>query len=176
MRGVRIVNMPPKMSKKTDVTRQVTQADEVNDGSGPQLPQAYTGKDVIVGIIDTGFDLTHPMFKDKDGNLRIKGYYEPGSSSLGGEKVVITYFNGQQDTLSGSAYYKPEELLDTLKVMDPAGSHGSHCISIAAGSPKSHSAASLLSLTSSFATLPNPRTTATRGIFWKVSTSWSRRR
>ena len=134
VKGVRIVNMPPKMSKRTDVTRQVTQADEVNDGSGPQLPQAYTGKDVIVGIVDTGFDLTHPMFKDKDGNLRIKGYYEPGSSTLGGEQVVITYLNGEQDTLSGSAYYKPEELLDTLKVMDPAGSHGSHCISIAAGS------------------------------------------
>lgn len=134
VKGVRIVNMPPKMSKKSDVTRQVTQAEEVNDGSAPQLPQAYTGKDVIVGIIDTGFDLTHPMFKDKDGNLRIKGYYEPGSTTLGGDTVFISYNDGQKDTLSGSAYYKPEELLDTLKVKDVAGSHGSHCISIAAGS------------------------------------------
>jgi len=134
VKGVRMVNMPPKVSKKTDVTRQVMQADEVIDGSGAQLPQAYTGKDVIVGIVDTGFDLTHPMFKDKDGNLRIKGYYEPGNSELGGEQVVITYINGQQDTLSGSAYYKPEELLDTLKVNDKNGAHGSHCLSIAAGS------------------------------------------
>ena len=134
VKGVRIVNMPPKMSKKSDVTRHVTQAEEVNDGSAPQLPQAYTGKDVIVGIIDTGFDLTHPMFKDKDGNLRIKGYYEPGSTTLGGDTVFISYNDGQKDTLSGSAYYKPEELLDTLKVKDVAGSHGSHCISIAAGS------------------------------------------
>ena len=134
VKGVRIVNMPQVMKKKTDVNRQVTQAEEVNDGSAPQLPQAYTGKDVIVGIIDSGFDLTHPMFKDKDGNLRIKGYYEPGSTTLGGDTVFITYNNGQKDTLSGSAYYKPEELLDTLKVKDTAGSHGSHCISIAAGS------------------------------------------
>ena len=134
VKGVSIVNMPPKMSKKSDVTRHVTQAEEVNDGSAPQLPQAYTGKDVIVGIIDTGFDLTHPMFKDKDGNLRIKGYYEPGSTTLGGDTVFISYNDGQKDTLSGSAYYKPEELLDTLKVKDVAGSHGSHCISIAAGS------------------------------------------
>ena len=134
VKGVRIVNMPPKMSKKTDVTRQVTQADEVNDGSAPQLPQAYTGKGVIVGIIDTGFDLSHPMFKDKDGNLRIKGYYVPDNSTFGGEEVIITNTDGTQDTLSGSAYYKPEELLDTLKVKDTDGSHGSHCISIAAGS------------------------------------------
>lgn len=134
VKGVKIISMPPEMSKKTDVTRQVTQAEEVIDGSGSQLPQAYTGKGVIVGIFDTGFDLTHPMFKDKDGHLRIKGYYEPGSKTLGGETVVITYDDGQQDTLSGSAYYKPEELLDTLKVKNDKESHGSHCLSIAAGS------------------------------------------
>ena len=32
--------------------------------SGADLPQAYTGKDVIVGVIDWGFDFTHPMFYD----------------------------------------------------------------------------------------------------------------
>jgi hypothetical protein len=137
VKGVSIVNMPPKASIKTDVTRQVTQAEEVINGSGPQLPQAYTGKGVIVGILDSGFDTTHPMFKDKDGNLRIKGFYEPGNSTFGGDSVVITYHDGTQGTLSGSAYYKPEELLDTLKAKDAGGSHGSHCISIAAGSTMS---------------------------------------
>ena len=137
VKGVSIVNMPPKASIKTDVTRQVTQAEEVINGSGPQLPQAYTGKGVIVGILDSGFDTTHPMFKDKDGNLRIKGFYEPGNSTFGGDSVVITNPDGTQGTLSGSAYYKPEELLDTLKAKDAGGSHGSHCISIAAGSTMS---------------------------------------
>ena len=134
VKGVEIINMPPKMSKKTDVTRQVTQAEEVIDGSAPQLPQAYTGKGVIVGIIDRGFDLTHPMFKDKDGKLRIKGYYSQGNKTLNGDSVIITFDDGQRDTLSGSAFYKPEDLLDTLKVKDVGGSHGSHCLSIAAGS------------------------------------------
>ena len=134
VKGVEIINMPPKVSKKTDVTRQVTQAEEVIDGSAPQLPQAYTGKGVIVGIIDRGFDLTHPMFKDKDGKLRIKGYYSQGNKTLNGDSVIITFDDGQRDTLSGSAFYKPEDLLDTLKVKDVGGSHGSHCLSIAAGS------------------------------------------
>ena len=137
VKGVEIISMPPTMSKRTDVTRQATHAEEVIDGSGPLLPQAYTGKDVIVGIIDNGFDLTHPMFKDKDGKLRIKGYYTPNDSAIGGDTVIITFIDGQKDTLSGKAYYKSEELLDTLKVKDNNGSHGSHCISIAAGSPVS---------------------------------------
>ena len=132
--GVAIISMPPKMVKKTDVTRKSTQADKVIDGSGAKLPQAYTGKGVIVGVIDAGFDVTHPMFKDKDGNLRIKGYYEPGNSSFGGETVTLTFADGTTYDLSGSAYFKAEDILDTLKVKDTDGSHGSHCVSIAAGS------------------------------------------
>ena len=48
VKGVGSVDMPPRVSKKTDVTRQVTQAAEVNNSSAPQLPQAYTGKGVLV--------------------------------------------------------------------------------------------------------------------------------
>jgi len=132
--GVAIVNMPPRMFQKSDVNRAVTQAAEVNDGTAPMLPQAYTGKDVIVGVIDGGFDISHPMFKDKDGNLRIKGFYEPGNPSFGGEPVEVLFDNGTTSIISGSAYSKPEDLLDTLKVKDVDGSHGSFCASIAAGS------------------------------------------
>lgn len=32
---------------------------------------AETGKDVFVAVIDTGFDLSHPMFRDSAGNLRV---------------------------------------------------------------------------------------------------------
>lgn len=132
--GISMVSMPPLMSKKTDVSRKATQAAEVIDGSGAKLPQAYTGKGVIVGVIDGGFDYSHPMFKDKDGNLRIKAVYEPGNSSFGGEKVTLTFGDGSTQELSGSAYFKAEDILDTLKVKDDGGSHGSHCTSIAAGS------------------------------------------
>ena len=128
-KGVARVDVGPRVVKKTDNTRRVTQTIEANDGAAP-LPQAYTGKGVIVGIMDNGFDVTHPMFKDKEGNLRIKGYYMPGNSNFGGDSVRI---NGK--TLTGSYYYKPEDLLDTLKVKGLKNSpHGTHCISIAAGS------------------------------------------
>ena len=129
VKGVQKIDISPKVSMKTDASRKATQADLVNDGTGDKLPQAYTGKGVIVGIIDGGFDFTHPMFKDKDGNLRIKGVYEPGNYEFGGDSVRIGEW-----TLTGSAYSKTEDILDTLKVKDTNGSHGTHCISIAAGS------------------------------------------
>lgn len=129
VKGVQKIDISPKVSMKTDAARKATQADLVNDGTGDKLPQAYTGKGVIVGIFDGGFDFTHPMFKDKDGNLRIKGVYEAGNYEFGGDSVRIGEW-----TLTGSAYSKAEDILDTLKVKDTNGSHGTHCISIAAGS------------------------------------------
>ena len=132
--GVGIVNTPPRVSQKMDVTRLVTQTDGVNDGTAPLLPQAYTGKGVIVGIIDGGMDPTHPMFKDKDGNLRVKGIYRAANSSFGGDPVEILFDDGATMTISGSAYSKPEDLLNPTKIADTDGSHGTFCTSIAAGS------------------------------------------
>ena len=126
--GVVKIDVGPMVSKQTDITRNATHASDVISGTGEKLPQAYTGKGVMVGIYDIGFDPTHPMLKDKDGNLRVKGYFAGGMQNLG-EQVVIG-----PDTLYGSALYKPEDILDTLKVKVDGESHGTHCITIAAGS------------------------------------------
>lgn len=34
---------------------------------------AETGKNVLIGIVDSGFDLSHPMFRDSAGKLRVEG-------------------------------------------------------------------------------------------------------
>ena len=46
-------------------------ADRASDASDPELPQAFTGKDVVVGIVDGGFDYLHPFFRDDKGKTRI---------------------------------------------------------------------------------------------------------
>ena len=81
-KGVWKIDVGPKVGRRTDISRKVTQAGDVINGTGGKLPQAYTGKGVIVGVIDDGFDATHPMFKDKDGNLRINRRSITSSKSL----------------------------------------------------------------------------------------------
>ena len=129
--GVVKIDIGPRVRRQTDITRNVTQASDVISGTGEKLPQAYTGKGVMVGIIDAGFDPTHPMLKDKNGNLRVKGYYATGRKMLG-EEVIIS-----PDTLQGSVLTNADDILDTLKVKEDGDSHGTHCITIAAGSTMS---------------------------------------
>ena len=136
--GVLLVDIPSGGSKKTDVTRNVTEAKKVIDGTGDKLPQAYTGKGVIIGVIDGGFDYTHPAFKDKDGKLRIKGVYLPQRNIEGGETLTnISYTDEKNATttinLPGSFITDSKVILDTLKLKE-GGYHGTHCAVIAAGS------------------------------------------
>lgn len=127
--GVDIVEMLSKPAPRTDNSRIVTQADKVLSGTGEKLPQAYTGEGVIIGLIDKGYDFTHPAFKDADGKLRIKSVYLPGYILKAGKKAVI---DGKE--VEGTLFDTPEEILDTLKLIDHYGTHGTHCLSIAAGS------------------------------------------
>jgi subtilisin family serine protease len=53
-----------------DSMRSTVHVNEVHAGISP-LPQGYDGTGVIVGIIDTGVDFTHPDLKDSSGNTRI---------------------------------------------------------------------------------------------------------
>lgn len=53
-----------------DTSKINTRADLVHKGLISGHP-AYTGKDVIMGFVDTGIDFDHPDFKDKNGQTRI---------------------------------------------------------------------------------------------------------
>ena len=106
-----------------DTTALVLGATRVHLGDG--LPQAFTGKGVVVGVEDIGFDLTHPNFYDTTvTDYRIKRFWD----FLSTDTVGSTLFVG--------ADYTTEEALKTYAHSRDAfiQSHGTHTLGSAAGS------------------------------------------
>lgn len=132
LEGVLNIAKGTKPLLKLDKSRQVTHADEVQNGTGEQLPQAYNGDGVIIGVIDSGFDFTHPVFKDDKGNLRIKAAYMSGMTYTEGrgKKAVV---DGKE--LEGTLFDIPEMILDTTKLKQTNTFHGTHVAGCAAASP-----------------------------------------
>lgn len=132
LEGVLNIAKGTKPLLKLDKSRQVTHADEVQNGTGEQLPQAYNGDGVIIGVIDSGFDFTHPVFKDDKGNLRIKAVYMSGMTYTDGKgkKAVI---DGKE--LDGTLFDTPEMILDTTQLKQTNTFHGTHVAGCAAASP-----------------------------------------
>ena len=106
-------------------TRRDTRTDSVQAGLG--LPQAYTGKDVIIGITDWGFDYKHPNFNNNGQDnrrllrawdqFRLKGPAPQGFDY--GTEIV-----GRHDLLQAGG--------DTSGLYGYA-THGTHVAGIAAG-------------------------------------------
>lgn len=69
-----------------------TNVNAVHAGANP-LPQGYHGDDVVVGIIDTGIDFTHPDFKDSSGATRIMNIWDQTVSTGG---VTPSFGYGQE--------------------------------------------------------------------------------
>ena len=132
LEGVLNIAKGTKPLLKLDKSRQVTHADEVQNGTGEQLPQAYNGDGVIIGVIDAGFDFTHPIFKDDKGNLRIKAAYMSGMTYTEGrgKKAVV---DGKE--VDGSIFDTPDMILDTLQLKQTNTFHGVHVAGCAAASP-----------------------------------------
>lgn len=120
--GILYVQIAEKAERNMDIARSTTWVDWVHQGN--QLPQAYFGSGVVVGIIDGGFDYTHPNFYDGTGsnNYRVKRVWEqnatsgtpPSGYSYGRELITQTsILNAQRDETNES--------------------HGTHVAGIAAG-------------------------------------------
>ena len=80
------------------------------------LPQAYTGKGVLLGIIDTGIDFNHAAFRNADGSTRIK------------LALVLS-----METDNYDEYTSPEDI-EQLTSDKVSRSHGTHVAGIAGGS------------------------------------------
>ncbi len=96
--------------------------------AGESLPMAYTGKGVVVGVIDTGFDYTHPNFYNEEGTtLRIKRVWEQGTetSTIEGSARPFAFDYGME--------FDTEQEILAAGTDLTGNSHGTHVAGLAAG-------------------------------------------
>lgn len=79
LEGISYIQLDEPVKPDLNIVRSNTRADSVQKGI--QLPKSYSGKGVIMGVIDFGFDYTHPSFYDTLGaRYRIKRVWELNSN------------------------------------------------------------------------------------------------
>ena len=122
IKGIDYIELDLPVAPDMDAARTVTKTDSAHGGYAP-LTMPYTGKNVVVGIIDAGFDYNHPTNKDTSGNVwRIKKVWEQKSTGT-----------------APSGYSYGNEITNTTTMQSTGTdlqqfSHGAHVAGIAAGS------------------------------------------
>lgn len=129
-KGIRLGWQPPlrpKLDRSTTWSRATTFRSNTGlDGSG-----------VVVGIIDTGIDVTHPDLRNADGSSRVAWLLDMSRQATGRHPEVEDTFGCNDASLGGCAVYDATDINDTLS--SPTGpprdqiGHGTHVASIAAG-------------------------------------------
>ena len=106
-----------------DTTRLVINALPVYEGQS--LPQTYTGQGVVMGVMDIGFDLTHPTFLNDDrSGYRITRFWDQVSQdTIGSTLPVGRDFEFRDGQLT--VQHSTDGITET---------HGTHTAGIAAGS------------------------------------------
>lgn len=119
--GLLKVEIAEEVHSTMDNARTLTNVNQVHSGTG--LPQAYTGNGVIVGVIDSGFDYTHPNFKIVNTSQpKISRVWEQVNTS-GSAPLGFNY---------GTGFLGATDILNRMRDKVDQ-SHGTHVAGIAAG-------------------------------------------
>ena len=106
-----------------DEARKTANVNPVTSGQSP-LTQAYTGKGIIVGVLDGGLQYNHPNFLKANGESRIRKVWDFNDKDGQQEAVVVS---NPADILARKYSYSSCNGLNTTN-------HGTHVTGIAAGS------------------------------------------
>ncbi|NNF07173.1 MAG: S8 family serine peptidase, partial [Candidatus Eisenbacteria bacterium] len=118
--GLEAIRLARYTKPLLDVSVPAVQADHVRELMKDDWT-GHTGEGVVIGIIDSGIDTTHPDFQNPDGSTRIAYYWAQGDDF--GPPPSIGY-GSEWDAaaINASAVTKPDDI-----------GHGTHVAGIAAG-------------------------------------------
>lgn len=116
------IEASPSCKPLLDTTLYINNYAPIHEGR--ELPQAYTGKGVVVGIEDIGFDLTNPNFFTADlSQSRIRRFWDQLSVDTVDSKMPV-----------GQEYTTPEAIMAYAHSRDAdTQRHGCHTLGVAAG-------------------------------------------
>lgn len=120
LRMIHKMQMPRDVQQKTDCARAAIGVDKIHAGEG--LPQAYTGKNVVTGIVDGGIDPNNISFNREDGSSRIEYLTHIYASSNSAAGYKIDEYN--------------RETVRDFTTDDVTSIHGTHTLNIMAGGYK----------------------------------------
>ncbi len=120
--GVRYIELDVPLAFSMDSARRTTRTDSAHAGIG--LPKGFSGKGVVMGVLDVGFDYDHPAFYDTAySHYRVRRIWEQKAAS-GTPPAGFTYGREIADTAQ----------MKTAGTDNPDNTHGMHVAGIAAGS------------------------------------------
>ncbi len=122
--GLRSLSLAHRLTLCNDSARIQARVDAVHTGWDNIPP--YTGKGIIIGMIDAGVDFNHINLLDAEGHSRVIAAYLPCDKT--GLPPVV-----DDRTLPGSHYDTPDQIA-RLTTDDATMSHGTHTTGTAAGS------------------------------------------
>ena len=147
-KGIKRIQFERPVQQKLKYARFDTGVDKIHEGMG--LSQAYTGKGVVCGIVDQGFDLNHINFVDENGDPRIKYF----------EKVGYNYnYKNPTDPIAERTIYNTPEAIRGYKTDATNTYHATHTMGIMAGSYKGTTKTATLTDTAPYVAIddiPNP--------------------
>jgi hypothetical protein len=119
--GIRAIDLDQAGAADLDSARRRTRVDSIHNSLG--LPRAFRGDSIVVGIIDAGFDYTHPVFFDTlYQKYRVRRVWE----QKGNGTPPANFPYGAEYSDSASILAKAYDVTETT--------HGTHVGGIAAGS------------------------------------------
>lgn len=132
LKAVKRIELPRRVYQKMNLVREVVGVDNIHQGI--DLPQAYTGKGVVTGIVDSGIDPNHINFLNDDGSTRfgyISKIYQSNASKTG--YVYENYYPREVlPSVKGDNLYAIEDFTTDSRT----SFHGTHTTGIMAGGYK----------------------------------------